>query len=239
MRMQESEMREAIRGLSPSSNPNAPATPNPEQPETTHPKTPNQETRHSEELLPPSRLRRFTTQASTSSAWRTDAGNRKKIAKTLTAIGTYIGTAAQDRFDDSEFKRGKAVDFPEIPGEANRNRELPRIREVYNPERDADGMVTRTHSRANSPAPSIMSVRGSTSFDENRPEGSERGRPVAPARRRRATLEVPLASPTHQHTRNAPSSGSIPSVIMVDDADSPSSPTIVVSTDFEDGERPP
>lgn len=86
-----------------------------------------------------------------------------------------------------------------------------------------------------------MSVRGSTSFDENPPEGAERGRERAPVQRRRATLEVPMASPTHGgHARGAPSSsGSIPSVIMVDDADAPGSPTIVVSTEPEEVERPP
>jgi hypothetical protein len=72
----------------------------------------------------------------------TDRGNRRKVAKALTAIGDYLGTAAQDRFDLSEFKRGKALDYPEVPGEERRNPELLLIREQYNPSRDADGNVT-------------------------------------------------------------------------------------------------
>lgn len=56
-----------------------------------------------------------------------DAGNRRKVAKALSTIGNYLGNAAEDRFDDSEFKRGKALDFPEIPGEEGRNSALPRM----------------------------------------------------------------------------------------------------------------
>ncbi|KAF7942417.1 hypothetical protein BELL_0386g00050 [Botrytis elliptica] len=72
----------------------------------------------------------------------TDVGNRRKVANVLTAIGNYVGTAAEFRLDDSEFKQGKAVDFPEIPGEDQRNPKLPHIREAYNQTRDADGNIT-------------------------------------------------------------------------------------------------
>ncbi|RFU28503.1 hypothetical protein B7463_g7840, partial [Scytalidium lignicola] len=91
---------------------------------------------------------------------RVDAGSRLKVAKALTTISNYVGTAAPDLFDDSEFKQGKAVDFPEIPGEEHRNRALPQIREQYNPSRDADGNVTpmlRPRSRAGSFNGSIVS----------------------------------------------------------------------------------
>ena len=71
-----------------------------------------------------------------------DVGNRRKVAKALTEIHNYLGTAAHDRFDDSAFKRGKALDFPEIPGEEHRNRALPQIREQYNLSRDVEGNVT-------------------------------------------------------------------------------------------------
>lgn len=71
-----------------------------------------------------------------------DIGNRRKVAKALTKIHSYLGTAAPNRFDDSEFKHGKALDFPEIPGEEQRNEALSRIRARYNPTRDADGNVT-------------------------------------------------------------------------------------------------
>lgn len=49
------------------------------------------------------------------------------MAKTLTKIGEYMGNAAPDRFDDSEFKTGRAVNFPELPGEEHRNIALPQM----------------------------------------------------------------------------------------------------------------
>jgi hypothetical protein len=97
-------------------------------------------------------------------SWTADAANRRKVAKALTAIGNYLGTAAHDQFDDSEFKRGKAVDFPEIPGEEHRNSALPQIRERYNQSRDADGNVTpvlrERPSRAGSFTGSVASGLG-------------------------------------------------------------------------------
>lgn len=62
--------------------------------------------------------------------------SRIKVANVLAKIGNYIGTQAQDRFDDSEFKHGKAVDWPEIPGEEQRNSKLSKIRETYNQYRE-------------------------------------------------------------------------------------------------------
>jgi hypothetical protein len=47
-----------------------------------------------------------------------------------------------NRFDDSEFRHGKALDFPEIPGESQRNPVLSQIRMQYNKYRDADGNAT-------------------------------------------------------------------------------------------------
>jgi hypothetical protein len=75
-------------------------------------------------------------------SWTADAGNRRKVARALTTISNHLGTAAHDQFDDSEFKHGKALDFPEIPGEEHRNCALRQIREQYNQCRDADGNVT-------------------------------------------------------------------------------------------------
>ncbi|KAI1504767.1 hypothetical protein F5X99DRAFT_370917 [Biscogniauxia marginata] len=72
----------------------------------------------------------------------TDLGNRRKVARALTRISNYLGSAAADRFDDSEFRRGRAVDFPEIPGERQRNDMLSRIKKTYDPPRDADGNAT-------------------------------------------------------------------------------------------------
>jgi hypothetical protein len=195
-----------------------------------HPRTSNGRGRKSSEIA------RTISQSST----QHDAGNRLRIAETLIAIGNRLGTAAPDRYDLSEFKHGKAVDFPEIPGEQQRNSNLQEIRDRYNQSRDADGNITplrRQNSRTGSFTESAASElgEGNRATSPGRPRhpntlGSERrsselqntvsysstgsnGNGI----RRRDTLAVP--SPVHHsHTRNSPSASSLPS------------PTIVISS---------
>ncbi|KAL2065977.1 hypothetical protein VTL71DRAFT_2048 [Oculimacula yallundae] len=57
-----------------------------------------------------------------------DTGNSTKVANVLTNIANYIGTAAQDRFNDFEFKHGTAVGHPELPGESYKKLGLVLIR---------------------------------------------------------------------------------------------------------------
>ncbi|KAK7936156.1 hypothetical protein PG985_001651 [Apiospora marii] len=85
----------------------------------------------------------------------TDAGGRRKVAQIFGDLGRYMGTPAPDLFDDSEFRRGRAMDFPEIPGEAVRNPDLEQIRSQYNQPHDSDEEGTplalaRSRSRAGS-----------------------------------------------------------------------------------------
>ncbi|KAI2637800.1 hypothetical protein GGS26DRAFT_427974 [Hypomontagnella submonticulosa] len=90
----------------------------------------------------------------------TDIGGRRKVARTLMAIGNYLGTASQDRFDYSEFKHGKALDFPEVPAEEQRNPDLRQIREAYNQHRDEDDItpaLSKRPSRTGSFTGSIVS----------------------------------------------------------------------------------
>ncbi|KAI0101283.1 hypothetical protein F4814DRAFT_432881 [Daldinia grandis] len=86
-----------------------------------------------------------------------DIGNRRKVYNTLLVVSNYLGTASQDRFDDSEFKHGKAIDFPEIPAEDKRNPDLARVREAYNHHRNEDESSSIRPSRAGSFAGSIAS----------------------------------------------------------------------------------
>ncbi|KAF4624032.1 hypothetical protein G7Y89_g14144 [Cudoniella acicularis] len=58
-----------------------------------------------------------------------DESNRPRFAVTLNAFGSYISNSPQDKIDNSEFKRGKALDFPGIIGEEYRKR--PRKRGLY------------------------------------------------------------------------------------------------------------
>ncbi|KAG4442566.1 hypothetical protein IFR05_001978 [Cadophora sp. M221] len=133
----------------------------------------------------------------TKRSWtQTDAGNRRKVANVLTNIGNYIGTAAQDRFDDSEFKHGKAVDYPELPGEGYRNPGLGLIRREYNQPRDAEVRPSR--------APSFTGVSGA--------EGSIRGvspqSPRSPSTQRPHASTIPGRTSTESH--NPTSSSSVP-----------------------------
>ncbi|KAJ6443796.1 major facilitator superfamily domain-containingprotein [Purpureocillium lavendulum] len=81
-----------------------------------------------------------TSQAATEGS---DVGKgRRKVSRMFHAVGKSFNSAAYEMMDTSEFRRGRAVDFPEIPGEDYRNGQLRRIRRVYNPPRDADGNAT-------------------------------------------------------------------------------------------------
>jgi hypothetical protein len=176
-------------------------------------------------------------------SWTTDMGNRRKVAQALTAIDKYLGTAAQAQFDDSEFKHGKALDFPEIPGEEHRNSALPQIREQYNQYRDARGNVTpslreqpsrsgsvnsrlgvedgSTTPRAASPSPttplrpqaSVLPAEPAL-FELQTPPSSSSVDPTGDRLQQRDTLEVP--SPVHHSpTRNNTSASTIIPIVTI------------------------
>lgn len=94
----------------------------------------------------------------------TDVGNRRKVARTLTKLGVALSAAAHEHLDNAEFDKGKARDFPEIPGEIHRNVDLPQIRAAYNHSRDGERDLTSDQpSRAPSFIGSIASgVEGSS-----------------------------------------------------------------------------
>jgi hypothetical protein len=137
-----------------------------------------------------------------------DAGNRRRVAKSLNKIGDYLGTAAHDKFDISPFRRGPAIDFPEVPGEEQRNAALPQIREVYNSPRDAEGNVTPSLRAARSSsftsfAPSGLGIESSfTAASSGAQESPGASFEIDPSHTmqhgpaRRATLEVP--APTYR-----------------------------------------
>ena len=167
----------------------------------------------------------------------TDMGKRRKVTRTLLAIGNYLGTTDHDLYD-SEFKRGPALDFPEIPGEQHRNRELSQIREQWNVtpvpreqrsragsfhSRAASGLDVEgsgSTPRAASPFPSPTNPEGlrvstlpaeRSSFERQNPASSpsagSKGGMLQP---RRATLEVP--SPVHFNPTRTKSSA--PSLVI-------------------------
>lgn len=123
-----------------------------------------------------------------------DEGNRRKVAKVLTTFANYVGTAAQDRFDVSDFKGGKALDFPELPGEAHRNPDLSQIREQYN-------VLGKTISRAGSFTGSAASR---SSF-----EGGSAATPRAGSPQPRSASTFPLSPrPQRPHAIPLPAEGS-------------------------------
>ena len=114
--------------------------------------------------------------------------SRPKIAKFLYTLGN-VGNSARDRLDDNAFKHGKARDFPEIPGEAQRNPGLVRIREKYSEH------YRELQSRERYPpleAPDAESRSGSFSGSIEPAVGNA----GATKRFRKGTLEVPPATPS-------------------------------------------
>ncbi|KAL9619207.1 MAG: hypothetical protein Q9160_006142 [Pyrenula sp. 1 TL-2023] len=181
-----------------------------------------------------------------------DVGNRKRVASRLTKINHFFTNAGDDRANDAEFKQGKALDFPEIPGEQQRNPELYRIREQYNQPRDEEGNVTtglrRQRSRAasftsnisvrtglNSAAPSrkgsLESQRLSTDEPQTPAAASAEGT-LAALPPRRSTLEVPQP-PARAHHR-PPRSQTIPQIDTTIAGSHNVPPAIVVSPDETD-----
>ncbi|KAK3998101.1 hypothetical protein QBC44DRAFT_313878 [Cladorrhinum sp. PSN332] len=107
-----------------------------------------------------------------------DAGKRMKIAKGLYSIALRFNTATHDPFEDWILQNSVANNWPEIPGERNRNPMLPQIEEQYNspriPEEDArsrrsrgnsfNGSVRETStSRPRPPTPRVSSPNQSSS----------------------------------------------------------------------------
>lgn len=155
-----------------------------------------------------------------------DSGLMRKVAKIFIRLSDYF-LPARERFDDTEFRRGSAVDYPEIPGEQHRNRELSRIRTQFNSPRDSDDSITSAvrslHSRSSSFGSRMGVERPSVSAE-----------PTSPIRRDTSnTLEVP--APTHRsslprnpvsepemrriHTRT--DSQNTPAIVLSSNPDSP------------------
>ncbi|KAL1647045.1 hypothetical protein SLS58_002815 [Diplodia intermedia] len=98
-------------------------------------------------------------------------GHRRKVTRALMALGNYFGTVDYSTFDDSEFRRGDASEYPQVPGEENRNPALPRIKLQYGSHQDGGGSVAPTPREQRSRAGSISSRLG-----------AERGSATSPQR---------------------------------------------------------
>jgi hypothetical protein len=178
-------------------------------------------------------------------AKKLDLGKRRKVAKALAKFSDYVGTAARERFDDSDFRNGAALGFPEVPGERQRNEMLPMIKKQYT-HYSRPGSFTGSVASGIGTQVSSATPRGASPSSPRRPETgisqSERGtsidlqNPRSPSpiglprgRRRRSTLEVPAAV-RYGHTPNRLSTSSIATDITIPTGQD--SPTIVVSPDL-------
>lgn len=176
----------------------------------------------------------------------TDVGHRRRVFRTMVAASNFF-TAAEDRFDYSEFKTGKALDFPEVPAEELRNPDLPHIREVYNvppslrhkrSRSTCGGRAGSIASRESGESSAIVERRragtlpaGSSSVDSDvsaSPSTAEsmRGR----LRERRDTLEVPASRPLF-HTSSRSSKPASPAMPTTTISNSHGSPVIVIFPD--------
>jgi hypothetical protein len=136
-------------------------------------------------------------------SWTNDMGKRRRVTRTLIAIDKYFGTPAHDRHDDSEFKRGPALNYPVVPGEEHRSRKLTQIRKQW----DVTHMVPEQRSRAGSfqsRAVSGLDVEGSPST----PRAASRfPSPARPERLRVSTLPAERSSFERQNSASSPSAG--------------------------------
>ncbi|ETS86308.1 hypothetical protein PFICI_00136 [Pestalotiopsis fici W106-1] len=189
----------------------------------------------------------------------TDAGNRRKFAGYLSKVSDYIGTPSRKRYDVSEFQQGPAMNYPEIPGETNRNEHLSHLRERWpaasirevssrngSPDSHVDGEnengphVNQTPESPQSPAsdqwPTMppRAARAST-LPTTGNRSLTFGEPMSPGesrgrpRSRRDTLEVPSANHL-SHVRTNLSLHSVPTIAL---QASEHLPAIVVSAESE------
>ncbi|KAK3370615.1 hypothetical protein B0H63DRAFT_487308 [Podospora didyma] len=176
-----------------------------------------------------------------------NSNSRRKVAKALTRVSNWLGVAIHT--DDSEFRRGRAVDYPEIPGERQRNPELLQIIYQYNPSRDADGNATPVPGRSRSNsfiASGSTTPRASSPFrrpyantlpsEQTTPGTLNQHSPPLESspssiggRRRVDILEVP--PPTHRSASRNHNATHVTASSVEAVPGSPVSPAIVVSSD--------
>ncbi|KAJ5279264.1 hypothetical protein N7478_004636 [Penicillium angulare] len=85
---------------------------------------------------PPSEMERSATFSTIHQAMKSqsgpDPGGRRKVAQFFNATSAYFATKAHKDFKDTGFEVEQRTNFPEIPGEVFRNKDLHEIRTVYN-----------------------------------------------------------------------------------------------------------
>lgn len=137
-------------------------------------------------------MERRQTRKSTFHEENVPTAGRRLIRGWFTSAANYLGNAAHQKLDASDYKDKKAHGFPEVPGEPLRNAALERISKQYSELREQRALSNYSPSIISTPG-----VEGRTSpppQESPLPEPSPSLRPA-----RRATLEVP--APAHTHRR--------------------------------------
>lgn len=139
-------------------------------------------------------------------------GTIRIAARLFMKFGDGFGNIARKIFDDSDFRRGRATAYPEVPGEENRNPGLSDTRSIYSPS-----------LRRNS------SGSGRSNLSRQRSGPAESTNARSPVAKRRDTLEVP-SSPGHHGSLQGSLSRCVSETgPVITRTESPSTPTIVVS----------
>lgn len=112
-----------------------------------------------------------------------DLGGRRKVARILNMASKQLAAKTYTQFNDSGFNARGLTDFPEIPGENLRNKNLPEVQKAYS-------STPIPRSRASS---FIGSIR-----DES-PNGEGNSRTPQPSSQRH--LSLPVSQPSHVVTR--------------------------------------
>jgi len=74
-------------------------------------------------------------------------GTRRTVAGWLTTVAEYVGTPQEKSYDDAGFRRGRAMAYPSLPGEENRNPGLSQLtREWTNRDLSREPSIRRATS---------------------------------------------------------------------------------------------
>jgi hypothetical protein len=76
---------------------------------------------------PPRRSTGDLQRSQTHTTVATLEGTRRTVAGWLTTVAEYVGTPQEKSYDDAGFRRGRAMAYPSLPGEENRNPGLNQI----------------------------------------------------------------------------------------------------------------
>lgn len=119
---------------------------------------------------------------------------RPRVRQWFTTAANYLGNAAHQKLDVSDYKDQKAHGFPEVPGELLRNPDLEITRTQYEQLREQNSRAQSTY------AASTYSTSALEGGSTPPPQFSPR-LDTSPSRvpKRRDTLEVP--APVHSHRR--------------------------------------